>query len=796
MRIPLRCMTAVAVVLLLTVLFPIHVTDASDATGLEHSDEYYYNQMGDNDRALYRAIYAAAVNFETDIDSGYTDWDVGTDSRRGLYVLECVRFDHPELFHLMNLLSYYRDGRITLSFSMNESEYRDAKEDIDDYISTLGISGATRKALVDSINAAIVNNTVYDDAAAAYSGDDHHLYYYAHCIEGVFLENKAVCEGYGLAFKYLCDMYSIPCICVEGHTDEGEDHGHLWNYVQMGSKWYAMDVTWNDNGYNTSAYSLVGSDTLCGSPPKVFKTTHINGKVTEYFAVPAIENEKYLVPIGDESWFDYSYPYEQHPFTYYRDKLTANGQKAYDSIVKGVVGYYDEVMTGVIGDEYAFYDAITAIRLDRQDLFCMDVSSTIYYPSSGKVELGYAMSETEYRELRDDTLESLIPLGKELMGISTVYDRVLTIHDYIVLHTKYQKTDHAWDIYGCLSDGRCVCEGYSRTFQYVCAQYGIDVICVRGTGNTSDGSENHMWNLVHMNDGRWYSMDVTWDDPLVDGSDSGEVYYDYYLVGTETKNSDGMKFSESHVPVMAPEDGKTHVFDNSILPEAYARDYFIRPEYPDEFIIASTVTETDGVYTATVGITDLQNIAVYMQGNGTAVVMFGEGIGTKIGVSASDLDDLIEYMGDYFLTEFSFVSKVETGKVKIGPLEVDNDIYTFGMTDGTGEVKQSDISSGFRMIMYVPYSPGALDFIHSLIKSWDAENLKPVSGSAYDSGFVSFTSEDTEAGYVVGSTPVKGVTAFMVIMVLALLILVVILLIRRRRRKKRMKANRAVRKKA
>ena len=54
-----------------------------------------------------------------------------------------------------------------------------------------------------------------------------------------------------------------------------------------------------------------------------------------------------------------------------------------------------------------------------------------------------------------------------------------------------------------------VCEGYSKAFQYLCdlssfSSSKINAYCVSG--------DNHMWNLVTMDDGRNYLVDVTWDD--------------------------------------------------------------------------------------------------------------------------------------------------------------------------------------------------------------------------------------------------------------------------------------------
>jgi len=82
-----------------------------------------------------------------------------------------------------------------------------------------------------------------------------------------------VCEAYARAFKVLCDAVDIPCILVDGTAVTNSGSGaHMWNYVQVGSNWYGVDVTWNDptvenssgavSGAEREDYLLVGSDTV------------------------------------------------------------------------------------------------------------------------------------------------------------------------------------------------------------------------------------------------------------------------------------------------------------------------------------------------------------------------------------------------------------------------------------------------------------------------------------------------------------------------------------------------------
>ena len=53
-----------------------------------------------------------------------------------------------------------------------------------------------------------------------------------------------------------------------------------------------------------------------------------------------------------------------------------------------------------------------------------------------------------------------------------------------------------------------VCEGYAKALKMICDEMDIPCILVSGIG---DGGE-HMWNYVQMEDGKWYAMDVTWND--------------------------------------------------------------------------------------------------------------------------------------------------------------------------------------------------------------------------------------------------------------------------------------------
>lgn len=91
-------------------------------------------------------------------------------------------------------------------------------EEMDDYI----------KALI--IHDAIVSKTAYMETPSNQS---------EYTIEGVFLNGEAVCQGYALAYNYLCSKVGLEAKYV--HTND-----HAWSIVKIDDHWYHVDATKDD----------------------------------------------------------------------------------------------------------------------------------------------------------------------------------------------------------------------------------------------------------------------------------------------------------------------------------------------------------------------------------------------------------------------------------------------------------------------------------------------------------------------------------------------------------------------
>lgn len=129
-------------------------------------------------------------------------------------------------------------------------------------------------------------------------------------------------------------------------------------------------------------------------------------------------------------------------------------------------------------------------------------------------------------------IESSLPSG------ASDYDKVKAIHDYLCNRLVYNGSERrAHTAEGAFyGDNKAVCEGYAEAFQILAERFGLTSVMVSGTAtNSAGGSEGHKWNMVKMEDGKWYLVDVTWDDQ------TGKIYYTYMLSG---KNSSGFKYKQ------------------------------------------------------------------------------------------------------------------------------------------------------------------------------------------------------------------------------------------------------------
>jgi transglutaminase/protease-like cytokinesis protein 3 len=111
-------------------------------------------------------------------------------------------------------------------------------------------------------------------------------------------------------------------------------------------------------------------------------------------------------------------------------------------------------------------------------------------------------------------------------------EKVKAVHDYLILHTTYEKTYYKGNETSAahmaryiFTEGKGVCEAYAEAFKMLMNAVGIECIMTPGEA----GGVGHAWNQVKV-DGNWYNIDVTWDDP----DDGDKIRYDYFCIPDST----------------------------------------------------------------------------------------------------------------------------------------------------------------------------------------------------------------------------------------------------------------------
>ena len=171
------------------------------------------------------------------------------------------------------------EGTIVIQVTMTPVEYEtgmsqyisefdaavcQAKEDI---IQKYNITAETKEEnIVKAIHDYITSQVDYNHQAASSMEEEQQKYNYAHTSVSVFLKGKKwnnliMCEGYAKAFKILCDAFQMDSALLIGESinPQQEKEAHMWNAVKVEGKWYAVDVSWDDQGDNIYyVYLLAG----------------------------------------------------------------------------------------------------------------------------------------------------------------------------------------------------------------------------------------------------------------------------------------------------------------------------------------------------------------------------------------------------------------------------------------------------------------------------------------------------------------------------------------------------------
>lgn len=122
-------------------------------------------------------------------------------------------------------------------------------------------------------------------------------------------------------------------------------------------------------------------------------------------------------------------------------------------------------------------------------------------------------------------------LAEQIHDGMTDWQIALVLHDYLIVNGAYDDSLAKTTCYDFLVNGTAVCSGYTSAYQDLMLRAGIE--CRYVISEKMD----HAWNQVKIG-GKWYHVDLTWDDPSPDSP--GFVDHTYFLL-TDEELSTGKK---------------------------------------------------------------------------------------------------------------------------------------------------------------------------------------------------------------------------------------------------------------
>lgn len=177
-----------------------------------------------------------------------------------------------------------------------------------------------------------------------------------------------------------------------------------------------------------------------------------------------------------------------------------------------------------------------------QDGQCVEVILK-FYPIANNLETAKNEFETQAQNIINGA-----------SNFKTDYEKEKYVHDALITKVEYDASaEMSQSAYSALVNGKSVCAGYARAFQYIMHKLGIPAYYCTGYSG-----EEHAWDIVRLGD-EYYNVDVTWDD-------TDPATYNYF-------NKTDSEYAKTHVrknlSIYLPAcNGKTYTDDGGRTPEA------------------------------------------------------------------------------------------------------------------------------------------------------------------------------------------------------------------------------------
>lgn len=259
---------------------------------------------------------------------------------------------------------------------------------------------------------------------------------------------------------------------------------------------------------------------------------------------------------------------EQTLNTYFSATLSENEKSIYNRIYKGVLNHKDIIPVGFTNEEETqrLFEIYEMVLAEHPELFW--VQRTVSYNSSGYLSIKYTLTkEQAVIEARADEF---------LSGLNgTPYEKSVAIFDWVVKSCEYDfdRVDEAGkypsisNIDGVLLDGKAICGGYARAYQYLLQKAGIGALYITGETKVEEKWIGHAWTCQQIGD-KYYYSDPTWCDCFEKETINGLVSHMFFCV-SETEISKTHKANEKYAGIATNDSNASYYKINGLYFDKY-----------------------------------------------------------------------------------------------------------------------------------------------------------------------------------------------------------------------------------
>lgn len=234
---------------------------------------FYRERLNPNLQGVYNMLLAAVKAHAESVDVPGCSFD------EACKVVDAIQYDHPELYYFRTISMRGSEVLPVYGATADEVAAINARieevvpkylEGITDTMSAYDVALRLHAKMIASVD----YDTIALNRETAQGGPEREKIDPLRSITGVFLDGKAVCEGYARAVQYLLQRCGIECAEAAGNLHRQGGGAHAWNIIKIDGEYYYLDVTWDDSSDTVQAVKSndLGFDYFCITSEELSRT--------------------------------------------------------------------------------------------------------------------------------------------------------------------------------------------------------------------------------------------------------------------------------------------------------------------------------------------------------------------------------------------------------------------------------------------------------------------------------------------------------------------------------------------